>query len=156
MENSLTKTALHPLARFLVALIFLMSGVGKLFGFAATSRMMGGVCFPAPSFFLACAIGVEIVAGACLLLGFKVKYAAIGLIVFLIPATLIFHASGISDPQHGQEQMINTLKNLAILGGLLKFAAAGAGNFALDNLFRKKNFANPNGLSEEIGANASA
>lgn len=145
-------TILHPLARFLVALIFLMSGAGKLFGFAATSRMMAGVGFPAASFFLVCAIAIEIVAGACLLLGFKTRYAAIALAVFLIPATVIFHASGIADPAQGQEQMINTLKNLAILGALLKFAADGAGNFALDNLFAKKSFANRNRSDERIAA----
>ncbi|MEP7037562.1 MAG: DoxX family protein [Acidobacteriota bacterium] len=155
MENSLTKNILHPLSRFLVALIFLMSGVGKLFGFAATSQMMGGVGFPAPSFFLICAISIEIIASACLLLGFKTKYAAIALIVFLIPATLIFHVTEISDPVQGQEQMINALKNLAIIGGLLKFAADRAGNFALDNLF-KRNSADSNLMTEAIGETVSA
>lgn len=155
MENSLTKNILHPLSRFLVALIFLMSGVGKLFGFDATSQMMGGVGFPAPSFFLICAISIEIIAGACLLLGFKTKYAAIALIVFLIPATLIFHVTEISDPVQGQEQMINALKNLAIIGGLLKFAADGTGNFALDNLF-KRNSADSNLMTEAIGETVSA
>lgn len=155
MESSLTKNVLHPLSRFLVALIFLMSGAGKLFGFAATSQMMGGVGFPAPSFFLVCAISIEIIAGACLLFGFKAKYAAIALIIFLIPATLIFHASGITDPVQGQEQMINTLKNLAIIGALLKFAADGAGLFSLDNLF-KRSSADSNLLTEQIGEPVSA
>ena len=124
---------LHPLARFLVALIFIMSGVGKLFGFAPTSEMMGHVGFPAPSFFLVCAITIEIVGGTLLLIGLKTRWASIALIVFLIMATLIFHASGIGDPVKGQDQMIQTLKNLAILGALVKFFADGAGAFALDN-----------------------
>src|SRR5215467_3759109 len=121
------KTILHPVARFLMALIFILSGIGKLFAFGATAAMMGGVGFPAPSFFLVCAILIEIVAGTALLLGFKTRYAASALIVFLIPATIMFHAAGISDPAHGQEQMVHTLKNLALMGGLLKFALDGAG-----------------------------
>lgn len=124
----------HPLARFLVALIFIMSGVGKLAGFAATEAMMGAVGFPAPGLFLVGAITFELVGGVALLLGFKARWAAAALVGFLIPATLIFHAANIPDPQHGQEQFIQVLKNLAILGALVKFAADGAGAYALDNL----------------------
>jgi putative oxidoreductase len=124
---------LHPLARFLVAVIFLLSGVGKLFGFADTAQMMAGAGFPAPSVFLVGAIALEIVGGTLLLIGYKTRYAAVALIVFIIPATIIFHATGIGDPAHGQEQMINTLKNLAIIGALINFAADGAGAFAVDN-----------------------
>lgn len=130
---------LHPSARFLVALIFLLSGVGKAFAFSATAEMMAGVGFPAPSFFLICAIVFELVGGTLLLVGYKTRYAAVSLIVFLILATIIFHVPGISDPVHGQEQMINTLKNLAILGALLKFAADGAGAFAVDNFGAAEN-----------------
>lgn len=126
---------LHPLARFLVAVIFLLSGIGKVFGFSDTAQMMAGVGFPAPSVFLVGAIMLELAGGTLLLIGYKTRYAAVALIVFLIPATIIFHATGINDPVHGQEQIINTLKNLAILGALIKFAADGAGKFALDNFF---------------------
>lgn len=129
---------LHPLARFLVAVIFLLSGIGKLFGFSDSAQMMAGVGFPAPSFFLVCAIAIELVAGTLLLVGYKTRRAAVALVVFLIPATIIFHASGIADPVHGQEQMINMLKNIAIIGALIKFAADGAGAFAVDN-FEVKN-----------------
>lgn len=129
---------LHPLARFLVAVIFLLSGIGKLFGFSDSAQMMAGVGFPAPSFFLVCAIAIELVAGTLLLVGYKTRRAAVALVVFLIPATIIFHASGIADPVHGQEQMINMLKNIAIIGALIKFAADGAGAFAVDN-FEAKN-----------------
>lgn len=131
-------TILHPLARFLVAVIFLLSGVGKLFGFAQTSQMMQSVGFPAPSFFLVCAIAIELVGGFLLLIGYKTRWAALALIVFMIAATLIFHVPGIADPVKGQDQMIQTLKNLAILGALIKFFADGAGAFALDNRFGRK------------------
>jgi len=130
---------LHPLSRFLVALIFLLSGIGKLFGFSDTAQMMAGSGFPAPSFFLACAIVLELVGGTLILIGYKTRYAAIALIFFIIPATIIFHVAGIGDPVHGQEQMINTLKNLAILGALIKFAADGAGAFAVDSFRAAKN-----------------
>ncbi|MEP6925450.1 MAG: DoxX family protein [Pyrinomonadaceae bacterium] len=124
---------LHPLSRFLVALIFIMSGTGKIFGFAGTAGMMGKIGFPVPEFFLICAIFIEIVGGLMLLLGFKTRIGALMLIIFLITATVIFHASGIGDPVKGQDQMIQTLKNIAILGALVKFLADGAGAYALDS-----------------------
>lgn len=124
---------LNPLSRFLVAAIFLMSGAGKLFGFEQTAGMMESVGFPAPQFFLVGAILLELLGGLSILLGFKARWGAIALIVFLIPATIIFHASGIADPVQGQGQMIHTLKNLAIMGALLNILANGAGAFALDN-----------------------
>jgi putative oxidoreductase len=127
------KRILHPTARVLVSLIFILSGLGKLFAFSATAAKMGADGFPAPSFFLAGAILVETLGGTALLLGFKTIYAAWALFLFLIPTTIIFHAANIADPVHGQEQIVHTLKNLAILGALLKFAADGAGFFSLDN-----------------------
>lgn len=126
---------LHPLTRFLVALIFIMSGVGKLFGFTETAAMMESVGFPAPSPFLIAAICLEIIGGILLVIGYKAWWAALALIVFLVPATIIFHAANLADPVQGQQQMIHVLKNLAILGALLKFMADGAGAYALDNMF---------------------
>ena len=124
---------LNPIARFLVALIFIMSGVGKMFGFTQTAGMMAGVGFPAPTFFLVGAILLEIVGGVLLLVGYRTRLASLALIVFLVPATLIFHAANLGDPAHGQEQFIQVLKNLAILGALLKFGTDGAGAYSLDN-----------------------
>lgn len=125
---------LHPLSRFLVALIFIMSGVGKLFGFSQTAGMMAAVGFPAPSLFLVGAIFIEIGGGTLLMVGYKTRWASLALIVFVIPATLIFHAANLTDPTQGQQQMVQVLKNLAIIGALVKFAADGAGACALDNL----------------------
>ena len=111
-----------------------MSGAGKLFAFTETAAMMGGIGFPAPGLFLACAILIEVGGGILLLVGYKARWAALALVVFLIPATLIFHAAHLADPVQGQQQMIEVLKNLAILGALVKFVADGAGAYALDNL----------------------
>lgn len=119
---------LHPLARFLVALIFIMSGVGKIFSFADTAAMMGQSGFPAPWLFLIGAILLEVGGGVLLLVGYQIRLAAVLLIAFIIPATIIFHASGLP----AQDQVIATLKNLAILGALIKFYTDGAGAYALD------------------------
>ena len=61
---------------------------------------------------------IEIGGGLLLLTGFKARYAALALALFLVPVTLVFH-----NPAH-QDQMVNFLKNLAIIGGLLVTASA--------------------------------
>ena len=137
------KSIIHFSARFLIALIFPLSAAGKLFAFDQTAGFMKSVGFPAPYFFLMCAIAIELIGGFALLLGYKARYAAGALVIFLIPATLMFHAAFISDPVHGQEQVVNVLKNLAIIGGLLRIVADGAGLFALDNLAGQKRVAQP-------------
>ncbi|HXG65054.1 MAG TPA: DoxX family protein [Blastocatellia bacterium] len=114
----------------MVALIFIVSGFGKIAGFGATKEMMANVGFPMPGLFLAGAIVLELAGGFALLFGFKAGWAAIALIVFLIPATVIFHAAYLGDPVSGQQQTIEVLKNLAILGALVKYAVEGAGAFS--------------------------
>lgn len=118
------------LSRALVALIFIVSGFGKIAGFGVTKEMMANVGFPLPGLFLVGAIALELAGGFGLLLGFKTRWAAIALIVFLVPATVIFHATNIGDPVNGQQQMIEVLKNLAILGALVQYAVEGAGAFS--------------------------
>ena len=126
---------LHPVSRAFVALIFIISGLGKVAAFAGVAGMMGAAGFPLPGLFLAAAITIEIAGGLLLLLGWQTRLAAIALIVFLIPATIVFHALPMSaGGQAVQEQMVQVLKNLAIIGALLKFLADGAGAFALDNV----------------------
>ena len=67
------KTIVHPWVRYLVAMIFLMSGSGNLFAFKDTAARMGTLGFSSPSFLLTCAIAFEIAAGAYLFLTSKPK-----------------------------------------------------------------------------------
>lgn len=50
------KIIVHPWLRFLVAMIFLLSGSGNLFAFKATAARMGALGYSSPSFLLTCAI----------------------------------------------------------------------------------------------------
>jgi putative oxidoreductase len=69
---------------------------------------------------------IEVGAGVALLAGWQVRWASLALMVFLIPATLVFHAAHLGDPTQGRMQMVEVLKNLAIMGGLLKFYVDGS------------------------------
>ena len=119
---------LLTLSRVLLALIFVMSGVGKLFDFAGTQEQMAAAGMPLTALFLVGAIVLEIGGGLSLLLGWKVRYGVAALVVFLIPATLIFHTNFAE-----RAQMIQFMKNLAIMGGLLALAVVGPGALSLSS-----------------------
>ena len=78
------------------------------------------------------AIAVEFLGGLALMAGFKTRWAALALFLFLIPTTLIFHNPAGLTGQEAQGQMINLLKNLAIMGGMLMVFAFGAGRYGID------------------------
>jgi putative oxidoreductase len=69
----------------------------------------------------------ELLGGVMLFFGIKVRFAAILLILFLIPTTLIFHSFWVVQGNDRSLQMIMFLKNLSILGGLLIALAVGKG-----------------------------
>ncbi len=113
--------------RILLSTIFLMSGLGKITDFANTQQFMAAYGMPMTAFFIVCAIILEVGGGLSVLLGYKARWGALALVIFLIPATLIFHTK-FSD----QVQMIMFMKNMAILGGLLLVASFGSGPVSVD------------------------
>lgn len=132
MENS-TDRGLHAtrnyiplIARLCLALLFLWSGIGKILDPAGTQQYMASAGMPLTGLFLVGAIVLELAGSLSLILGYKPRLGAILLIIFLIPATLIFHTN-FAD----RIQQIMFLKNVAILGGLLMIVQYGAGNIAL-------------------------
>jgi len=116
------------IARALLALIFLMSFWSKLNNFDGTTMYMANHGMPMPGLFLFGAMVLLLVGGLSVLLGYRARNGAWLLIVFLIPATLIFHTDF-----SAKIQTIMFMKNLAILGGLLMITAYGSGPFSLDD-----------------------
>jgi len=123
------------ISRLLLSGIFILSGFNKLTAFANMSGFLASLGWPAPSLWLALAILFEVIGGLCLLLGFRVRWASLALILFTVLATALVHGALLShaaDAMAKQEQMVNILKNIAIIGGLLKYYLDGAGRYALD------------------------
>jgi len=119
--------AIAAAARVLLAALFLISGVQKLFVPAMIQGYIASAGLPLPSVVYAITVVIEIGAGALLLVGFRARLMAGVLAAFTVAAALIFHRA-LGDPN----QFVHFMKNLAIAGGLLHVAAFGAGAFSLD------------------------
>ena len=136
--HSSWQTTMALIGRLLIAAIFLMSGIGKLTDIPGTVAHMTEMGIPYADT-LALVAGVAEVMGAlALIFGLLTRVGAVGLILFMIPATLIFHAFW---NYHGAErmpQMINFMKNLGLIGGLATLAAFGAGRASLDHALRRR------------------
>ena len=127
-------TKFTPLVgRLILAAIFLISGLGKIGNWGGTAGYMAAKGMPLVSLFLLGAIVIEVLGGASIVLGLKARLGALALIVFLIPVTLIFHNFWAFEGQAMQQQVIQFLKNLSILGGLLFVAVYGAGPVSFDS-----------------------
>jgi putative oxidoreductase len=121
------------LGRIGLSAIFLLSGVNKITNWDQTAQYMQAHGMPLAPLFLGGAIVLELVGGLSVLVGYKARLGAALLILFLIPATLIFHNFWAFQGQEQQMQMIMFLKNVAILGGLLLVVGMGPGPISLDN-----------------------
>jgi putative oxidoreductase len=124
--DSLMRT-LSPLARLLLAALFLFSGLGKIAAPGQTMSMIAHAGLPFPPLAYGGAVAAELGGGLLLLIGWQTRWAALVLAAFTVAAALAFHAD-FGD----QNQLIHFMKNLAIAGGLLQLAATGAGAFSLD------------------------
>ncbi len=100
------------IGRLLIAIIFVVSGIGKFADPSSTAQMLGSVGL-SPA--LAIPSGLfELIAGLMLAAGFAVRLVAIALFAFVALTPLFFHNRFI-DPL----QAAMAMKNLAIMGGLM-------------------------------------
>ncbi len=117
---------IDPVGRTLLAVIFIVSGFGKIGAYAGTQGYMESMGVPGA--LLPVVIAVEILGGFAVMLGWKTKIAAFLLAGFTMVSAILFHFD-LAD----QIQMINFMKNAAITGGFLLLVKYGAGSFSFDN-----------------------
>ena len=114
------------IGRILLAVIFIVSGIGKIIDPAPAAGMMASVGLPAN---MALGVGVfELVAGLLLAIGLMTRLVSIVLFVY-VGLTILFFHSALADPA----QQVNALKNLAIMGGMLMVFAYGQMRWSYDH-----------------------
>ena len=139
-EDLIRDTSLPTMAligRLLLAAIFLVSGIAKLTDTPGTVAHMTAAGIPYADTLALVAGGAEVLGGIAIAIGLLTRVASLGLILFMIPTTLIFHAFWNAAGEAHMTQMVNFMKNLAIIGGLAVLMAQGAGAFSLDQRIRR-------------------
>jgi putative oxidoreductase len=131
-DSGIVKQHAPAAGRMLLALIFVVSGFGKITGFAGTASYMASKGMPFAEVLLVGALVFELAGAVMLILGWRAHWGALLLIVFMIPSTLIFHNFWAVDLAQYQNQLNHFLKNVAMIGGLLYVMAFGAGPLSLD------------------------
>jgi putative oxidoreductase len=124
MRPDITANAADLGGRILISALFLISGLGKIGGYAGTQAYMASMGVPGA--LLPLVIALEVLAAVAIIVGFRTRLAAAGLAVFSVASGVLFHGSG------DQMQQIMLMKNLAIAGGFLFLVARGAGDWSLD------------------------
>jgi putative oxidoreductase len=124
-RNATLASTAEVAGRFLLGLLFLLSGLGKLGAYGSTAAYMSATGVPGA--LLPAVIATEVFGALAIVLGWKTRVAALLLAGFSLLTAVTFH-NNLAD----QTQMIMFLKNLSIAGGFLLLVANGAGPLSLD------------------------
>src|SRR5579884_2301983 len=111
MDNPAFTNAAALVGRILIALIFVVSGAGKIGGFAQVAGYIGSKGLPIPEVLAALTIVLELGGGILLILGWKVRWIALAYFLWLIPTTFIFHRFWGIDAAQVTNQFNNFMKN---------------------------------------------
>jgi putative oxidoreductase len=111
--------------RVLLALLFLLSGLGKIGAYTTTAGYM--TAHGVPGALLPLVIATEALGAIAIMVGWKTRITAVGLAGFTLLTAVIFH-NNFGD----QIQLIMFLKNVSIAGAFLLLVANGAGPLSLD------------------------
>ena len=123
---------LSPVARLMLALVFIMSGIQKIGGYQETVAYMEaqGV----PGLFLPLVLLLEIGGGLMVAVGWHARIAAGLLGAFSLLAGIVFHllpALEATAPEY-YGQIAHFWKNVAIAGGMAMIVANGPGLFSME------------------------
>ena len=130
-------------ARIFLSLIFFNAAISHLTGFSEFVELIGSQGLPLASLLAIGTIVFQFLGAVFLVLGYKINIGSILLIIFLIPATVLFH-NPIADPS----QLNDFLKNIGLIGGLLMLIYAGSGALSIDG--KKKDYLTKGGSKPKI------
>jgi putative oxidoreductase len=120
------------IARTLFSLIFLMTIKSHFSDEAIGYADKMGV--PMPSVLVPLSGIIAIVGALSIIIGYKAKWGAGLILLFLIPVTLFMHRFwDVPDTAAAHMQMVNFMKNLSMMGGALLIMFWGPGPVSIDS-----------------------
>jgi putative oxidoreductase len=119
------------IGRVAMAPLFLISGYFKIIQWPGIVTLLTNQGAPLPFAGGVIAVFCETVFPILLILGFKTRWAAFGLILYTLGTNAIAHRFWEFTGGAQVGQMLSFFKNLAMCGGLLILAYVGPGRFAL-------------------------
>ena len=126
------QSTLNFIGRLLIVALFLPAGLGKISGFEGTLGYFASLGIPAPVFALVVTIVIEVIGSIALLVGFHTRLVAIVMAIFTLLAAVTGHAYWAAPADAAFIAQLLFFKNIAVMGGLLVLASAGAGSFSID------------------------
>lgn len=124
--------AVVVIARLLLALMFILAGIGKFTGLEGTAGYIASKGLPMPAVLAFLTALLEVVGGIALAIGFQARIAGLLLALFTLVATFLFHNFWAMPPDQSFVQQLMFMKNLAVAGGLLLVFSFGAGPASVD------------------------
>jgi uncharacterized membrane protein YphA (DoxX/SURF4 family) len=108
-----------PMARLLLAAVFLYSGADKLRHWGAGVAEVTELGLPWPAGFAAATIATQLIGGLSVALGLGAAIGAALLAGFTVAATLLGHRFWLLHGQPAQREFTTALEHVAIVGGLV-------------------------------------
>ena len=119
------------IGRILYAFIFIMAAPNHLspqsIAYAAAAQVpLASVAVPFSGF-------IALLGGLSIALGYKARWGAWLLVLFLVPVTIMMHNFwAVPDKMMAQMQMAMFIKNISLLGAALMISYFGSGPLSLD------------------------
>jgi|SRR5690349_16102952 putative oxidoreductase len=123
--------AIVPVGRALFALIFIAS----VFSHFTRAAIDGAAAHGVPLATIAVPLAglLAFVGGVSVLLGYRARFGAFLLLLFLVPVTFVMHAFwSVPDPTMAMVQKAMFMKNVSLMGGALLIMYYGPGPVSLD------------------------
>ena len=127
-----TNAAVLLAGRVLLGLLFAYFGYMKMMNIGGTEQYFTKWGFPMPQVTAWVAVLFELVGGLMIIVGWKTRWAAWALAVYVVIATCVAHRFWTYEAAQAFNQTSHFFKNLCIIGGMLLLAASGPGRYSID------------------------
>ena len=141
IQNATLENVVLLASRVLLAWIFVHEGVFLATNFAAASASMGKAGVPMLA--LVATIGLQLVAGIAIAVGWHARLGAAALRLFCLATAILFHTNFAN-----RNELLHFEKDLAIAGGMFVLILRGAGGYSVEAYAKPKD-------GESVGDGAS-